>query len=1744
MRKIKSYIGQHFTMNTSWTKILLVALFTLAISIPYSWANPPENKKEPSKQNAEQTNGGQGAGGDEQGNGDQGDQDDCKCKDKKEDEKKKKEEEDKKDDKTPDDSNCFQFVLPFGKMNCEPLLAGGEFSITRLTPTPTIYSPQGLYFSHALNTGIVTVKTSNLSPGVSREVVIFTSDSRYITYRFANGQAIASPIIENSAFSNTLRMVDANGNPTDSEPVYYDFISSTDSFIRFSAASRLAVMVKTSYGRQLRLDSAGIGLELIHQDNILRQVKSSTDGLADIVAIDEFKYEIRLYNTDSIGSKDASSGIYQVSGEPRSVWTIENPARNHSALTHMIVTEVTGGVSYIYDWYYSEAVNDWKVISGGGQRVSGKETLWDSTNTSGTIVEYVADGNGNVSYKKQFTKRKYNWGTATLEESLGSDAENIKTVYTYYDNVSSDGKALASVKTRKDSDGYWESYKYDSEGRPSVTVKAWKDSAFNSPENQAYAIYYSYVPVDSEDVPALNDRRERTVTEKILGITVKKTFYAYNTVNGEPVVIKEKCVNPNASYGDSSNQRTVTVSYAPDAAPSLSGRVKTISYPDGKFESYFYEYGTYYPSANPESSSFVPADSGAAMRRTITHGTVSSPSGIAGKTTKDINVVDHRGDNVFSSSYVYTGSDFETVSWTVSYFDSEHHIVRTVKSNNIESESTWNCCNKASEKLHDGVEYVYSYDLLKRLSSKTKKGFAGQPDLTTSYVYDSSGRTLSETIASGSISLSRSKEYDMAGRITKETDAAGLSTSYSYANGGSIKTTAAPGGFTSVESKYFDGQQKSVTGTAVIPEYYDYGVENDGSVWKKTSFGSSNSPRYVKTWTNSLGNPVKEEKPGYNGTVITRYYYNNKAQLVKISSTGKADLLYVYNELGERIRSGFDVNSNGNLDLASMDRISDQESVFAKEANAWWQIATSKTYAQDNADSATVSRIEKRRLSGFAAGQISESVSVDINGNQTVSKSSIDRVAKTMTQTVNTPDSDVDSESIYVNGLVISQKSATGLITTLNYDAIGRNTGVVDPRTGESKTHYASNSRVDYIEDAAGNRTNYEYELATGRKSAVIDALNKRTEYTYNSLGQTLSIRGDATYPLDYEYNAYGQMTKLKTYRQDMSSPDITGWSYQESTGLLLSKTYADNNSVSYEYDIKGNLTKRTWARAVLTNYAYNSLDEMTGITYSDATPAVALTYNRIGQQKTVTDVVGTRTFSYNDKLQLTGESINGIYNKVLTRNYDTLGRSSGFAIEGDNYAVAYGYDNLGRMDSLTSGTDVFSYAYLPNSNLISTVTMPNGISTNKSYEANRNLITSVENKFNATTVSKYDYVNDVVGRRTSMAKSGTAFNVADTIDYGYNSKSEVISAVAQNDTAYNYAYNFDNIGNRITATEAGNIFSYTSNPLNQYLTVTGRTNPTYDVDGNMLTDGTGWTYTWDAENRLKSASKNSQFLECKYDYMSRRVEKKVTNSGTVTTQKRYVYDTWNLASEYDVLNALNSRSYVWGLDLTQTLQGAGGVGGLISVKDSSGTYYSLYDANGNVTQYLDASGNKVASYDYNPFGRVSSKAGTKADDMPFQFSTKYLDNETELSYYGYRYYSPILGRWINRDPIGEKGGINLYVFLANKSTYTIDYLGYNPVVVVAGGAAVVAITASDVAIAASAIIGIYIVIEKWKNRPEECPLLSDTKYEMKNPLSGCKIGEMRLCTFVCPRKGPQTERMMAEGANATTPPCPPSKSI
>ncbi len=443
----------------------------------------------------------------------------------------------------------------------------------------------------------------------------------------------------------------------------------------------------------------------------------------------------------------------------------------------------------------------------------------------------------------------------------------------------------------------------------------------------------------------------------------------------------------------------------------------------------------------------------------------------------------------------------------------------------------------------------------------------------------------------------------------------------------------------------------------------------------------------------------------------------------------------------------------------------------------------------------------------------------------------------------------------------------------------------------------------------------------------------------------------------------------------------------------------------------------------------------------------------------------------------------------------------------------AYGYDakSPALLSKMTGPAHSVETSYEPHRNLVTGVTnravAPNpNLIPNPNPNPNPNPQPSTKNEEPGTVLSSYIYSNDLLGRRETISQGGEAFWMLklgeNKIDVAYNDRSEVTGAITRRgDTLVaQLVYAYDGIGNRTTAErswdkgqespaeEAKTL--YETNALNQYTAIKSTPanaassklitknqalgTPSHDPDGNLLEDACN-TYTWNADNNpIRVESKDGKLrLDYIYDFQSRRTVRVETKEpGTKNEEPRttyFLYDDWNVLAEIESVPAAGRSGtlhfepatlYSWGRDLSGSLQGAGGVGGLLAISkvnssaDEPGgaqlqtlnltleTLYPTYDANGNIGQLLDADANVVAAYTYDPFGNVTEMAGSEATENPWRFSTKPVEAGTGWLYYGYRWYDAEMGRWVNRDPIEENGGVNLYGFVGNDGVKWADVLG------------------------------------------------------------------------------------------------------
>jgi RHS repeat-associated protein len=343
----------------------------------------------------------------------------------------------------------------------------------------------------------------------------------------------------------------------------------------------------------------------------------------------------------------------------------------------------------------------------------------------------------------------------------------------------------------------------------------------------------------------------------------------------------------------------------------------------------------------------------------------------------------------------------------------------------------------------------------------------------------------------------------------------------------------------------------------------------------------------------------------------------------------------------------------------------------------------------------------------------------------------------------------------------------------------------------------------------------------------------------------------------------------------------------------------------------------------------------------------------------------GTITEAYDNLNRVTSETTP---QGQISYGYDLAGRRASMTVAGQPQ-VTYSYDNANRLTQIAQGTSTVGFSY-DTANRRSTLILSNGVNMSYTYD-NDSRVTGITYKFNATTLGNLTYSYDSLGRRTQVGGSFAQTGLP------------------------------------------GSITSATYDAANE-LTNWNGTTISYDLNGNMLSDGTS-SFSWNARNQV--ATLNSVSLQ--YDGFGRRT-KNLQNAS-------FLFDGANSVEE---LSGSTVTANIW----------TGGLDQIFQRTDSNGTAVPLADALGSTIALVDSTGNIKTTYTYDPFGNTTPAGSTSAN--PSQYTGR--ENEGNGLYYmRARYYSPALHRFINEDPLGFAGGdINLHAYTGNSPTNFTDRRG------------------------------------------------------------------------------------------------------
>jgi RHS repeat-associated protein len=618
------------------------------------------------------------------------------------------------------------------------------------------------------------------------------------------------------------------------------------------------------------------------------------------------------------------------------------------------------------------------------------------------------------------------------------------------------------------------------------------------------------------------------------------------------------------------------------------------------------------------------------------------------------------------------------------------------------------------------------------------------------------------------------------------------------------------------------------------------------------------------------------------------------------------------------------------------------------------------------------------------------------------------------------------------------------LIRTYHFDYDGDDNliKITDPLTNETEFVYLSNGLLEKVIDARDMETSFTYD-AYGNLGTVTDPLNHTTSFTYypdSDKMQTSTLPAPLSHSTEYEYDPLGRLTKrihpdatqyiihrycsgilgitdenglyteyehdninqrtkiiyaLAGYETDFAydgngnltsltdpKDQATAFEYYENN-RLKKITYPEGDEESYTYNPVGTLATRTDGKAVVTTYGYDDLHRLTSITAPGL--SIAYTYDAVGNLDTMIDSTGTTDYDYDNLDRLT--TITYPNTKTIDYTYDAVGNITGIAT--DFGTVTYGYygNNLLHTITLPNSQQV-TYHYDTADNLIR-IDYPNGTYTVFAYDT-RNRLTAMTNYAPGDTViSTYAYTLDGVGNRTNT-------DLAEPLIPGFETG------------AINYTYNTGNI------LATADTVSYTHD---------ANGNRTQKVAGAVSVD-----YTYDSQNRLTQVTDGTQTTQYIYNGLGQRVGK--SEDGV---QTNYLIDPNGILpqvlAEMDAGNNLIAF-YVYD-----------GAGLVAKITSASKYYFYHYDGLGSTIAITDEDAQIVNAYAYSPYGLVGSQ---ETIENSFQYVGRFgvMAEGNGLYFMRARYYDPEAGRFINKDPIGYEGGMNLYGYVGGNPINFVDPWG------------------------------------------------------------------------------------------------------
>jgi len=667
---------------------------------------------------------------------------------------------------------------------------------------------------------------------------------------------------------------------------------------------------------------------------------------------------------------------------------------------------------------------------------------------------------------------------------------------------------------------------------------------------------------------------------------------------------------------------------------------------------------------------------------------------------------------------------------------------------------------------------------------------------------------------------------------------------------------------------------------------------------------------------------------------------------------------------------------------------------------------------------------------------------------------------------------------------------ATGVQVTNTFDLLDRVLTRAWP-DGSFEGYRYSPQGLAFFTNRDEKVTFYGRDAAT-RVVAITNANLEVVRYSYDAADDMISLSNALNYSTSWQYNQYGWLTN----KVDQLGRNAFRYAYNVN-GWITNRWTPEKGNTGYTFDNVGNLTSIIYPQSTIS-LAYNSLNQLA--TMTDAVGVTTFQYTPIGQLASETgpwsdDTVSntyveqlrtalnlaqpsgswSQSYTYDSAWRMTGlTSLAGTFGysynaqpasalvtsialpngSAITNGYDALARLTqtslinhwGHTLDG----YTYGYDSLGLRTNLVRNLGLATANVSMGYDAIGQLTSWNAKESNGTLRQNEQFgfgYDAAENLHSRTSGAFSQTFNvDAANELTSVSRSG-AFTVSGAIpapatNVTVNGQTAQVygdfTFASTNNSLVNGANPFTVVAQNIYGAASTN--SFTAN-------LPSSVGLSSDNNGSLTNDGTR-SFGYDSENQLTNITVAGQWRsDFVYDGLNRRrIARDYSWNGSAwveTNEVRYIYDGNLLIQERDASNN-PLVTYTRGVDLNDGLWSSGGIGGLLARTDTNGSTFYRADGSGNITALMDSDENIVGRYLYNPFGKLIGQWGAMANANEMQFSS--MPQRRGISLYAYRGYSPDLNRWLNQDPIQERGGLNVYAFAYNSPANFADPLGLMPV--------------------------------------------------------------------------------------------------